>query len=595
MMGLREALQSRRKYRSIQVMITVNFAILIFFIVLVMGVVTYAITSGVVKDTSAEYVGQLVDQVNRNIHYYLQDVEVIKHNIVYNNDIQNYLKYPDMRETEKGDIEHYLNNFVTAKSDIVNIFILAKDGDYIINNADLALNEHIDWKQEEWYRAALENDGLMVSTSRVENLIKGQYKWVISCSSQLRDPVTNKILGVLLINLNYNRIEDMCSDIQLGNSGYVFIMDKKGDLIYHPKQQLIYSNLYSEPIDTLRSMKEKKAILTDGGEQKQYAISVIEEVQWRVIGTVDVDQLLAYKSTLQQYALISAIAAFGIAILLAIIISRQILHPLKDLAEGMTLLKAGEFSIQVPVHSNNEIAELSRTFNSMARQINQLIKKINHEERQKRKNELKALQAQINPHFLYNTLDAIIWMAELKDYQSVKLMTSALAKLFRLSISKGKQFIPIASEIEHVKNYLQIQKMRYGDKLQYEIHIPDTLTEYITLKLLLQPIVENAIYHGIKYKEGTGHITITLGDRGESLCFTIEDDGIGMTEEEVGNLLAHQKDSGVGMRNVDDRVKLYFGADYGIDIDSEIDEGTTVTITIPKMTMEEGRERIEAS
>ncbi|WP_105618827.1 cache domain-containing sensor histidine kinase [Vallitalea okinawensis] len=576
--------------KSIQFVITVSFVCLISLVIFVLGAISYFATSGVVKENSGDYVVQLVDQVNRNIQYYIDNVEVIKYNIYYDHDINKYLI--NKNTVDEENLQNYLNNFVTARADIANIFIFTEDGRYLANDADIELNPNFDPIKEEWYQKAIESEGLVVSTSRVQNIINGQYNWVISCSNALRDE-NNEVLGVLLIDLNFNFIEDMCSGIKLGNKGYVFVLDEEGDIVYHPKQQLIYSNLYNEPIVELLDYEDGNVILKESGEQKQYSISSIEGLGWKVIGAVYMDDLLAYTPTLQSYFVMSAIVALIIAVTLAILISRQILHPLKDLADAMKVIKKGDFTVQIPVEKGNEVAELSRTFNSMVIRIKNLIKKINQEEQLKRKNELKALQAQINPHFLYNTLDAIIWMAELKDYESVKLMTSSLAKLFRISISKGKQIIPVGQEVEHIKNYLKIQKMRYGNKLDYVLDLGEGVNDYYTVKLILQPIVENAIYHGIKYKEGTGMVRIAIYDQQDVLKLSVSDDGIGMTEDEITRVLNKTMEkkgsgSGVGMSNVDERIKLYFGDDFGITIKSELDEGTEVVITIPKISMEEG-------
>lgn len=573
--------------KSVLFTMSISFVCLITLVIFILGIVSYFVTSEVVKDNSGDYVGQLVERVNYNIRYYIENVEAIKTNISYDLDIQNYLE--GKGEVDQEELQAYLNNFVNARRDIANIFIVTEDDRIISNDGSLTLNDNIALKEQEWYNKAMNSDQLVVSTSRIQNMISGEYNWVISCSSSLLDPKTGEKLGVLLIDLNFKFIDDLCSGIKLGNKGYLFILDEQGDLVYHPKQQLIYSSLYEEPIDELLKVTDGNILIKFKNKKaKQYTISSVDFAGWRIIGAVYVEDLLAYSAPLQRYFILSAFIAIIFTVILTLYISKQILNPLKELLSGMRQMKKGDFSIQVPVDSENEIARLGHSFNSMARKTNELIIQIRHEQEQKRKNELKALQAQINPHFLYNTLDSIIWMAELKDYKSVKLMTSALAKLFRIGISKGREVIPIREEMEHIKNYLKIQEMRYSEQLDYDIFIEESIYEFGTVKLILQPIVENAIYHGVKYKQEVGHITIKGLSQEEDILFIIEDDGVGMTEEQLAQVMNKESKSGVGMSNVDERIRLYFGEDYGIQIESEMDEGTRVTIRIPQQRVGEG-------
>jgi two-component system sensor histidine kinase YesM len=266
----------------------------------------------------------------------------------------------------------------------------------------------------------------------------------------------------------------------------------------------------------------------------------------------------------------------------------------------MQAVERGDFDVQADIRSGNEIGELGKDFNIMTSEIKLLLQRITEQQEQKRKSELKALQMQINPHFLYNTLDSIIWMAEGKKQQEVIAMSSALARLFRLSISRGKEVIDLASEVEHVSNYLTIQKIRYKDKLDYRLEVPEELKGYRTVKIILQPLVENAIYHGIKNKAGTGIITIAGTKTEAGIELTVRDDGVGMDEAQLARLRAtlaggdpvddgegYSPHSGLGVRNVDERIKLYFGPGFGLSYESEEDGGTLVRVRLPALPIGE--------
>ncbi|MDD3840977.1 MAG: sensor histidine kinase, partial [Clostridia bacterium] len=564
------------------------FSTLIILIVVSIASISYYVTGNMVEKNSGEYVYQLVKQVNYNIQYYLDNVETISKNIYYNKTIRDYLegRYSD-EILIKEEIANYLSNFVFSRNDILNIFIFAADSDRVIaSDTGAKIKDYVDFKNQPWYIKAMDTDSIAVSESHVQNIIEGQYKWVVSCSYALKNHDESRNIGVLLIDLNFNLIDDMCRKIQLGKKGYVFILDSEGNIVYHPKQQLLYSDLKKEEIDLIMDSPDGNIVVEEEGLKKQYTITTSDYSGWKVIGAVYIDDISDYMPILRNFFLIMGIISLVIAIFLSILITRQILYPVNELTDAMNRFEDGEMDVSIDIKKNNEIGDLGKTFNHMVRVINNLIKQNQKEQEQIRKSELKALQAQINPHFLYNTLDSIVWMAEAKDYEKVTTMTSSLAKLFRISISKGRQFVPIYKEIEHVINYLKIQKIRYSNKLDYEINVEPEVMKYETIKLILQPIVENAIYHGIKNMTEPGKIVITGSKKGDRILFEVKDNGVGMSQETIKKLFdpdlkKTSKLSGVGIKNVDERIKLYFGEQYGLEIQSEIYEGTSVRIWLP--------------
>ena len=286
-----------------------------------------------------------------------------------------------------------------------------------------------------------------------------------------------------------------------------------------------------------------------------------------------------------MYLLVAGVLLLGV-IAISSIISREITKPIRQLKDSMSMVEEGRFDkANVPVTASNEVGSLSKSFNVMTERIHTLMEQNVYEQKQKRKNELKALQAQINPHFLYNTLDSIIWMSEAGRNDEVVLMTSALARLLRQSISNDKEQITVAEEIEYVRSYLTIQKMRYKDKLEYSIDVSPEINHVMIIKFALQPIVENAIYHGLKYKETKGNLSIRGYVRGNKAYITIADDGVGMEEAALEHIFdetrKEHKSNGVGVPNVQKRLKLYYGQEYGISYISRKGVGTVATVTVP--------------
>ena len=278
-----------------------------------------------------------------------------------------------------------------------------------------------------------------------------------------------------------------------------------------------------------------------------------------------------------------------VAVLLSNIISKWITKPLRKLEAGMRSVQNGNFSVKEPVDGSKEVVSLSQSFQAMVQRIEELMEQVRTTEALKRQRELDALQAKINPHFLYNTLDSVVWMAETGNSKGVVKMVTALASLFRISIAKGHDTITLKEEFSHVRSYLDIQSMRYKDKFTYSIELPRELENQPTIKLLVQPIVENSIYHGIKYLQDEGIITIKAEDRGDRIAMIISDNGVGMRKETLNSLLdrnsTHEHSSegnGIGLLNIDERIKLSYGEEYGLSITSRDDHYTEASPDNPR-------------
>jgi len=303
----------------------------------------------------------------------------------------------------------------------------------------------------------------------------------------------------------------------------------------------------------------------------------------------------------QNFALIVAIAA----IVLGFVFAEYITSPIKRLEREMQKLTKGEFKpVSLPASGNSEIVSLYESFNRMMKDIHELMKENEQRYLEQQNSEMQALQAQINPHFLYNTLDSIIWMIETDDREEAIEMTSALAHFFRKAIGSYNVFVSIDEELEYTRQYLIIQRMRYKNKLNFVINVEEEVLKYSVVKLVLQPLVENSLYHGLKYKEGQGKIQILGYRNGDKIYLKVIDDGIGMDEEVAAKILDSEQDmsternSGIGIRNVQRRIQLYYGKEYGIYVRSEKGIGTEVTLVIParvsagEISIHAGEERI---
>ena len=320
------------------------------------------------------------------------------------------------------------------------------------------------------------------------------------------------------------------------------------------------------------------------GKKRAVTVKTVGYTGWKIIGVAPMGGVTL--NALKTRLLITFIVVF-VAFLLAVInayISTRITTPIEALEKSVNEIEAGNLNADVYVGGSYEIRHLGTSIQNMATQIRRLMDDIVAEHESKRKNEFDVLQSQINPHFLYNTLDIIVWMIENeKQADAVKVVT-ALARFFRISLSRGKSIITVRDEIEHVRNYLTIQHMRFKNRFTYGIEADESVMDLASVKLILQPLVENAIYHGMEFMDGDGEIRIHVYRDGDDLYMKVSDNGLGMTKEQIENMFSDKKHvasksgSGIGVRNVNERIRLYFGSDYGLSIESELDEGTTVTI-----------------
>lgn len=583
------------KNRSIRVTILVSYFLVAMVSLAVFAMVAMNYTEKTVLENAEEYSLQLINQVNSDIDSYMDYLRNTAVLISSNKDVQEYLFEPVDDKAQEERITAQFRTIMDTRADIVNIGIIADNGNYLLNRGQPKLNENITVDELDWILQAYEKKGLTaISSSHVQNVVDGHYEWVVTLSRGLQNKRTQQMEGVFFVDLNYSSISELCAAISLGNRGYIYIVDEDGNLIYHPQQQLLYSGLKQEKIQEVLNSSKESFVTEDG---KLYCASKSLDTGWTVVGVAYTSELLKNSAETVRIYMFSALLILLGALALAYVLSNEITKPIKKLSDSMHEVEKGNFDhVMLEVEGENEISRLSSSFNVMTTEIKHLMEQNVEEQRQKRKSELMALQAQINPHFLYNTLDSIIWMAEWGKNKEVVLMTSSLAKLLRQSISNQNELVKVEDEVEYTRSYLTIQKMRYKDKLEYEILVEPEILNFKVAKLILQPLAENAIYHGIKYKEGKGKILVEGFRRDQELILRITDDGIGMKPEQLEKIFEKRKTdrkrNGVGVLNVHERLRLYYGQKYGLTFESEWGIGTRVEIHIP-YEEEEGAEADE--
>ncbi len=485
------------------------------------------------------------------------------------------------RQTDSDELGDTLSALVEMREDLCNIAVYSLNGDLLDSwsskQARKQVTGRLDLRDVE-----VDANGLYITPPHVLNLYKDYYPWVITiaCRSQIARYGVKEVFVTL--DLQFSTIAAYIDDVGTGTQGYTFLIDQKGRLVYHPQQQLIYVGIKNE--DTLRYAKQGDGVYTEGNTQR--IVHSIPQSRWRLVGVSYLNELVETprNAALRMIFIVGSVAlvlVLGVAAFAMKLVSA----PIQRLVAQMHRFEQDATGFQYqPVSGTQEIAVLSDSFGHMVCRIQELIEEVRHDQETLQKTELKALQAQINPHFLYNTLDSIQWMCEVGRTTDAVQMVGALARLFRISISRGAELIPIRRELEHAESYLIIQKFRYKDQFQYRFLVDDTVLDCLCSKITLQPIIENAILHGFGEFVDAGEIVIEVRDDGTDVVMSVTDNGVGMEAEDCERLLLEKEDraSGIGIKNVNDRNQIYFGERYGLVIESEPDEGTRVTVRLPK-------------
>ena len=518
------------------------------------------------RTNSAQAVSQVVGSVGNYVHTLDSAVAIVQEQL----------------QEDAAPRDAFLGAFLTARPEVAAITVYDADGSLLncwaqdgrTPKADILRNLSFD------LTTAQRLSGGYISTPHVESIFTGYYPWVVSIVRPVPDNAAARWLSV---DLSFTELAATISNVGIGQHGYCYLMDERGNMVYHPQQQLLYAGLKKEEAGRL-------ACLGDGtyvADTVIYSVQRVPNSPWRVVGVSYIDETVN-ESFWQMVRIAVATAALIFVAALAVgwVLSRLLSRPLQQLENAMEAFEqdADHFAFHA-VRGTREVQNLSDSFGHMVGRIQQLMTTVREEEIDLRKTELKALQAQINPHFLYNTLDSIAWMCERGKNADAVQMVHALARLFRISISRGHELIPIEKELQHAEAYLQIQKYRYKNQFTYHFTVDEGCLHCLCNKITLQPIIENAIVHGLDLMVDAGHIEITVRPDGGDILLIVADDGIGMEPEQVAALLQNEPSdrTGIGVKNVNDRLRIYFGSEYGLSITSAPYEGTTVTIRTPRV------------
>ncbi|CAI8732106.1 two-component system, sensor histidine kinase YesM [Brevibacillus sp. IT-7CA2] len=599
----------KRKVSTLFLQGTLRAKILTLFLCLIaiplslQGIITYNKFSASTELRTAEYTGQIVGQINRNLERNIREMKRLSLMPLYDPEVLSILKeiqtntsatsFLSMEKREKMTL--YISSLSYSRPEVKGIQIMAGNGMIFSNLDPSVMKSKGDLAEEGWYSRVIKEQGaaVIIAQHRPGYYLDASSERYVSVARLLREPYTKVPLGIIKIDMKMDMFDQILSDMPFTKDRSLIIVNEGNELFYEKRESEGspgYRTLLQETDGINRGDANQMMIQ---GQRYLFVDHQSRETGLVVISLIPLDILLAESNSLRSFTMLIAAMFLLVAGGLAIYFSYSLSKPLVQLKEKMLQVKRGNFHERVPVDSQDEIGKLSEQFNQMVEEINRLVNEVYLSSLREREAELAALQSQINPHFIYNTLESINMMAIRSGNYDVSDMVSSLGKLMRYTVAREDGHVTLTQELVSLESYVRIQKIRLGDRLQVYMDVEESLSDQRIPKLLLQPLLENAIAHGIEHQERGGTIWLTVLCQEGVMQISVRDNGKGMSEQSLSRLLASLRTpmqqhemtgnahNGTALRNISQRLTLLFGEEYGLTIVSRPDQGTEITMKIP--------------
>ncbi|TBL75408.1 sensor histidine kinase [Paenibacillus thalictri] len=563
----------------------------------VLGAFSYYKSSQVVQDQVCRTILENLSQVNYSLNYFVKDIEQLTMYIYSSRDIQDVLSKEHQRPLaekyqDEKKIADILETFLGFKNWDIAIYLLGENGDRYFTG-ELLPGQYDDYNPN-WglFRKMRLAQGNVVWDTHYNMKKTDDFGIVLSSGRQLKKIGTNQPLGYIVLDIMESGLADKYNKARLQPGGQVFLLDASGYIISSTPSKHQVGTKLAEPYveQVLEGSKGFFKQMKVNGEPSMIIYDTSEVTGFKLVSVVPSAVLTKESTSIRSVTIWAMAIGAAVACWLAYVLAVTITTPLRKLRALMRQVESGNMNVAFPSKYKDEVGQLGHSFNTMLQRIKQLIDEVYNKQLMVQEAEIKAIQAQFNPHFLYNALDSINWMARIHKLDNISRTVIALGELLRFSIRKGQSYVSVRDDMQQIRNFLFIQKMRYGDKFEAEIDISPEVERLYTLKLLLQPVVENAITHGLEMKKGKGRLVISGERTGDHVRFTIQDDGVGMPADVVTHIAggrfmsSNEQKTGIGLGNLKKRLELYFGREGRLDITSEPGQGTKVVIEIPVMT-----------
>ena len=547
-----------------------------------------------VSNLSADHTRKLVDKITVNLESTIRDQEKLLEMLLQNRQTLEFFNSPD---TGKGlrELADLFSSATESHPEISGLIAVTSDDRMFSGELHRILRDPL--VDEDWFvsaRSAKSDFNLITRPigRNLKNSIGTEPDEIVSLIKSVKSSESGQFTGILMSDLSLAYLEEAFYGSPIDDVGdtaeFFCILDGDGNFVYAPVNPIVY-RLNPEWFTDSTQVIEKT--IQDRGYQ--FIFSESAYTGWKTIGVYYLEDALKPVRFVQVSALIIALLTLALSVVVSMIYTNAISKPVMHLQSVMERAGHGDLTVRYDGHSRDEIDELGEGLNSMLKRIEDLLQLVYTEQKSKREAELRILQQQIKPHFLYNTLDTILWMAEENEPLQIVEVVTALTRLFRIALSQGQEIISLKDELDHVRSYLIIQKSRYEEKFSFKLNCPEELYPLRVQKMILQPLVENALYHGIKEKDGSGTIQVTVSIHNDKLILSVKDDGIGINKENLNRIneglfhMDHESDrAAFALYNVNDRIRLTYGDLYGIAVNSDKASGTEVIITHPIINSE---------
>ncbi|MED4751856.1 sensor histidine kinase [Brevibacillus choshinensis] len=569
------------------------------------GMITYSKFSTSTEERTSEYTAQIVYQINRNLDRNMEEMKRLSLMPLYDNSVLSILRElrsntqaPPYLSTEKRQkMTLYISSLSYSRPEVRGIQIMSQNGMIFSNLDPSSIKSQVNWSEEAWYGRVIEGNGasVIIPSHQPGYYVDSSEEQYFSVARLLREPNTNVPLGIIKIDMKMEMIDEILTNMPFTKEGSLIIVNQQNELFFEKRENektpgyrmlLQETDRISQPPRTETTMKLQ-------GQRYLLIDNESGSTGLKVISIIPVDSLLKDSNALRSFTILIAAIFLVVAGGLASYFAYSLSKPLVQLKEKMLQVEHGHFHERVPVASEDEIGKLSEQFNHMVEEINRLVNEVYVISLREREAELAALQSQIHPHFIYNTLEAINMMAIRAGNFDVSDMVSSLGKLMRYTVERGAGFVTLAQELESLASYVRIQQTRLGDRLLVEMDVDEAILDTPIPKLLLQPLIENAIYHGIERQENGGTIWLTVARDDQDVLISVRDDGKGMTQPALTRLRSivsipfHQNESsnsqgtGTALRNINQRTTLLYGEGYNLLMDSHAGKGSIFSLRIP--------------
>lgn len=564
-------------------------ALIPFCLVGIMGVI---ISMREAKSNVLRHSEQMAEQVQKTMDVYISSIEKSINFLMHG--VDSSMTYPLEEEgesdwnEENSFMSQLFAGLVQSHSEIAGVFFAAENDEYL--SMGMSRISRDSFKKEQWYQIAMEQPDTIHIISKVtgRNIITdATYSTdeVFSVAKAVVDEESGTPYGVLLLDIKHDIIVSSIQDAIVGSGGFMYILDSDNNVVYAPLNRVVY-RIHPEWMEN----GEKAFTVEIDNEKYQLSYQESDYTGWKIVSVSPYQEIMGSANQMLVVYICVFILSLGIVLLITMRLSDVITRPIIELRNLMKRTEQGDFSVRFEGSYKDEVSELGRRFNHMMERIQELIQRVYEEQEHKREAELRVIQEQFKPHFLYNTLDTIGWMAREHQAYDIVHMLDALTNVFRIGLSKGKDYVSLEEEVKYVTNYLYIQKVRYGSKVEYEINFDESCGQVCVPKLILQPLVENAIYHGLKMKRGVGHLKVNVkAVPGQKVLLQVSDDGRGMTQERVEELTRILNRPGRGEENqsfglfyIKERLRIRYGDAFSVQVESREGEGTSVFILIPE-------------